>query len=526
MPNEDRADAKILIVDDEPSNVRLLERVLAAAGYRHVTGTTDPRQVLGFYRSVAPDLILLDLMMPHLDGLAVLAQLEAEIPRGEYLPILVLTADATLEARHRALAAGAKDFLTKPFEQLEVVLRIGNLLDTRRLYLALEAQNRSLEQTVRERTERMIQSEKVATMGALLAGVAHELNNPLAVVSGQAQLLREKASDPDVARRADKIYEAAVRCVRIVRNFLALARQRPPERTDVWLQQVVAGAVELLAYELRTDSVEVTVDYQHDLPRLSADPHQLHQVLVNLIANAHHALRRRPQPRAITLTVRHDAARNLVRMQVADTGPGIPAEIQARIFEPFFTTKAPGEGTGLGLSLCRGIVEEHGGTLEVESEPGRGSRFTIELPIVARPLTVAAPEAIETLPPVTGKAVLVVDDEPDVAAVMAEALERDGHTVDVAPNGAVALDMVAAGAYDLILSDTKMPVLDGEAFYAELARRFPALCQRIIFVTGDVLSQEKRAFLERTGAPFLMKPCDLDEVRRVVHRVLAGAASS
>ncbi|HEV8617339.1 MAG TPA: response regulator [Methylomirabilota bacterium] len=523
MPNEDRVAAKILVVDDEPSNVRLLERLLATAGYQHIVATTDARQVLGLFRSVKPDLVLLDLMMPHLDGIAVLGQLTAEIPAGEYLPVIVLTADATLEARHRALAAGAKDFVTKPFEQTEVLLRIGNLLDTRRLYLALEAHNRTLEQTVRERTERLVQSEKVATMGSLLAGVAHEMNNPLAVVTGQTQLLRESATDPDVVRRAEKIDAAAVRCVRIVRNFLALARQRPPERSDVWLQQIVAGAIELLAYELRTDTVEIVVDFDRDIPRLSADPNQLHQVLVNLIANAHQALRRRPQPRTITVAVRHDAARARVRVEVTDTGPGIPPEIQARIFEPFFTTKPPGEGTGLGLSLCRGIIEEHGGTLEVESEPGRGSTFTIDLPIVATPLATPAKEVSETLPPVGRKRLLVIDDEAEVAAVMAEALEREGHTVDVAPNGAVALDMVAGAAYDLILTDTKMPVLDGEGFYEELRRRFPALGGRIIFLTGDVLSQEKRAFLDRTGAPVLMKPCDLAEVRRLVHRVLAGS---
>jgi CheY-like chemotaxis protein len=311
--------------------------------------------------------------------------------------------------------------------------------------------------------------------------------------------------------------------VRIVRNFLALARQRPPERSDVWLQQIVAGAIELLAYELRTDTVEIVVDFDRDIPRLSADPNQLHQVLVNLIANAHQALRRRPQPRTITVAVRHDAARARVRVEVTDTGPGIPPEIQARIFEPFFTTKPPGEGTGLGLSLCRGIIEEHGGTLEVESEPGRGSTFTIDLPIVATPLATPAKEVSETLPPVGRKRLLVIDDEAEVAAVMAEALEREGHTVDVASNGAVALDMMAGAAYDLILTDTKMPVLDGEDFYEELRRRFPALGGRIIFLTGDVLSQEKRAFLDRTGAPVLMKPCDLAEVRRLVHRVLAGS---
>src|SRR5919106_2785436 len=200
-------DDRILIVDDEPANVLLMERLLRDAGYRNLSSTTDSRRVLGLYREVGPDLILLDLMMPYLDGLAVLAQLRHEIAAGVYLPVLVLTADATLEAKRKALAAGAQDFLTKPFEQFEVLLRIRNLLETRRMHLALEAHNRALEDTVRQRTERLLQSEKVATMGSLLAGVAHELNNPLAVLVGQAQLMQTDV-DPTSARRATKIAEA------------------------------------------------------------------------------------------------------------------------------------------------------------------------------------------------------------------------------------------------------------------------------------------------------------------------------
>jgi len=523
MSDDNLTTARILIVDDEPTNVRLLERLLATAGYRHVESTTDSRLALDRYRTHQPDLVLLDLMMPHLDGVAVLEQLRAELRAGDYLPVLVLTADVTLEAKRRALAAGASDFVTKPFEQVEVLLRIGNLLETRRLYLALETQNRTLEQTVKERTERLLQSEKVATMGSLLAGVAHELNNPLAILSGHTQLLRETVTDPAVVRRAEKIGQAADRCVRIVRNFLALVRQRAPERADVWLGQIVQEAVELLGYELRTSDVDVDVDIAPGVPRLSGDPHQLHQVVVNLITNAHHAMRRHPGPRRITLTVRHDPSRDQVRLEVADSGPGIPPDVRARVFEPFFTTKPSGEGTGLGLSLCRGIIEDHGGTIDVTSEPGHGARFVIELPVLTRETKERATDPEERVPRVAAKTVLVVDDEADVAEILAEALSRDGHTVDDARQGATALDMLAVRPYDLIICDTQMPVLDGEGFYIELGRRFPALRNRVIFLTGDVLSREKREFLESTGAPYLTKPCDLAEVRRLVQRTLAAA---
>ena len=520
---DDLTDARILIVDDQLANVRLLERVLALDGYTQLGTTTDSREAVEQYRTFQPDLLLLDLLMPYLDGVAVLQELKRAGAGTTFVPVIVLTADVTPEARKRALAAGAHDFLTKPFEALEVTLRIRNLLNARRLYLELEAQNRSLDQTVKERTERLLQSEKVATMGSLLAGVAHELNNPLAALLGQAQLLRETVTDADLVRRADKIGTAADRCVRIVRNFLTLARQREPERSQVELAQVIRGALELLAYELRTEGVQVTVDVAEPLPTLSADPHQFHQVLVNLVANAQHAMRRQPQPRTLTVGARHDAARQLIAVTIADTGPGIPPDVMARIFEPFFTTKPPGEGTGLGLSLCRGIIEEHGGAIRVESAPGAGTRFTIELPVVVRPVTAAEAPPVETVPAAAPKAILVVDDEEDVAAVIAEALQRDGHSADVATNGAMALEMLGRRVYDVVVSDTKMPVMDGEAFFAEAARRDPTLARRILFLTGDVLSREKREFLERTGAPFLTKPCDLRDMRRAVQRLAAQA---
>jgi len=401
---------------------------------------------------------------------------------------------------------------------------IALLVENGKLYFELDRQNRSLEETVRERTERLLQSEKVATMGSLLAGVAHELNNPLAVVTGHAQLLRDTVSDPGVVRRAEKIDDAAGRCVRIVRNFLALARRQAPERGEVQLNDVVQQAVELLAYELRTGNVEVSLGLAEDLPVLWADGHQLHQVLVNIVANAHHAMRHSSSPRRLTITTERGPAGQQVRLALADTGPGIPAEIRAKIFEPFFTTKPPGEGTGLGLSLCRGIVEEHGGTIGVESEPGRGTTFLIRLPVVPRPTVGAAPDMAEAPVAVGPKTILIVDDEPEIAAILVEALESDGYHTETAENGVDALRRLERHGYDLVMSDTKMPVMDGMEMYRKLERRFPKLQRRIIFVTGDVLDAEKQRFLESTGVPVLTKPFDLSEVRRVVRRRLVDTA--
>jgi two-component system NtrC family sensor kinase len=357
-------------------------------------------------------------------------------------------------------------------------------------------------------------------MSELLAGVAHELNNPLAIVSGHAALLRQTAGNQTVVARAEKIAQAAERCARLMRNFLSLARHYPSERGEVDVNRMITHVHELLGYQLRVDNVEIVFDLAEDLPIIWADPHQLDQVMVNLIGNAHHAMRLRTGPRRLTLATKFERQEHQVRLQVADTGPGIPSEIQGRIFEPFFTTKPPGEGTGLGLSLCRSILEEHGGAIRVESSPGGGAKFIVTLPI-GEPREVAPQAALaEPLAQITGKVVLVVDDEPEMANLLAEMLTSDGHQVEIAANGNEALAKSRQRAYDLIFSDIRMPELDGPGFYQQLTQQHPELRGRFVFVTGDTLGHETRAFLERVGAPGLHKPFTPEEVRQVAQRLL------
>jgi two-component system NtrC family sensor kinase len=377
---------------------------------------------------------------------------------------------------------------------------------------------RAEEELARQR-EALYQSEKLTALGSLLAGVAHELNNPLSVVVGQATMLADAASDPKTADRAQKIRRAADRCARIVRTFLSLARRKTPELTAVQLNTVVEMAVELLAYQLRTGDVELSLDLAADLPPLLADADQLNQVVTNLVHNALQALSEAAGPRRLTIAT-GQGGNGALRLTVADNGPGVPIDLRTRIFEPFFTTKSPGAGTGIGLSLCLGIVASHGGAIRVEETPGGGATFVVELPLrgaVAVPAAAAA--ARETRPLGPRRRILVVDDEPEIAETLAEMLRDAGHSVETAENGRQALDRLAAGAYDLVMSDLRMPVMDGPALYSALRIHHPGLLGRIAFVTGDMLSAQMKEFLAMTGVPSIEKPFTTEAVRALLARL-------
>jgi nitrogen fixation negative regulator NifL len=427
---------------------------------------------------------------------------------------------ATLEFRFRhkdgswrILEAIGKNMLDHP-------MLAGLLINSRDV-----TERRRIEDELARQRAARVQSEKLADMGTLLAGVAHELNNPLTVVTGYSSILRQTLGEGPSRERIDRIATAAERCVRIVRNFLALARQHPLERQLVRLNQIVQEAVELLAYPLRVDNVEVRLDLADDLPKLWADPHQLHQVIVNLITNAHHAMHGSTSDRRLTIRTRFRAADARVAVEVADTGSGIPPEVLARIFEPFFTTKPVGQGTGLGLPLCQGIVEGHGGTLRVESKVGEGTVMIIDLPVLAPTAgEVRETEAAFTLPP--GIRVLVVDDEPHVASVLMDLLKAQGAHAEAASGGREALERLEQAEYDIILSDVRMPGLDGPAFYKVLGATHPQLLSRFVFLTGDTLNPESSEFVQQTGAPCISKPFDFDEVYRVIGRAFGKRATS
>ena len=508
--------AGLLIVDDEPANVRLLELLLERGGYTNFKSTTDSSRVLPLYKEFQPDLLLLDLLMPHPDGFAILEQLKPLIPEGTYFPVLVLTADVSQETKRRALVAGAKDFVLKPFDVTEVLLRIRNLLETRFLHLELQAQNELLETKVRERTEQLRQAEKLATLGELIAGIAHELNNPLSAMVGHAQLLKMGEKDPKTAARADRILEAAQRATRIVRNFLTLVRQHAPEKTPVPVNDIITKTLDLLAYQLRVSDIALETALAPDLPVIAGDPHQLQQVILNLLHNAIQAMAATHRPGSLRVESALSPDRASIRVTVADDGPGIASEHLPRLFEPFFTTKPPGKGTGLGLAIAKGIVTEHAGTLTVKSAPGRGATFVVTLPVSVLPPVRTAPTLAAMIP--AGLRVLLVDDELPLGELMSEALVGRGARVEVAASGQEALEILPRAPVDVLVLDVRMPGMTGTDLWNHVNRTNPALARRTVFCTGDVLTEEIRAFMAGTGCPVVSKPFELGQLFDAVAR--------
>lgn len=350
----------------------------------------------------------------------------------------------------------------------------------RDLTAAKEAERRIREQELRERAH---QSEKLSAMGSLLAGVAHELNNPLAIVVAYSSMLEEMAADPSLKQKAQKINAAAERCARIVKSFLAMVRQKPPLREPADLNQLISGVCDMLNYGLKSAGVRLEKSFDPNLQMVEADSDLFSQVIANLIINAQQALTDRPGDRIIWITTQRAAAG--VSVEIADNGPGIPKEIVHRIFEPYFTTKPAGVGTGIGLSICHNVVHAHGGKLDYADRPGGGASFRIFMPPAdVQPQSAPKAEA----GPSKGMSILVVDDEADVAEMLADMLESAGHRAHIAHTPQQVYDIIDAGGIDAVFTDLRMPQMNGAELRKQIAARNPRLGRRTVIMTGDTIA--------------------------------------
>ncbi len=386
------------------------------------------------------------------------------------------------------------------------------------------SERRQAQETIERQRDALRQGEKLTAMGSLLAGVAHELNNPLAIVMGRASLLEEKTAGTPLAEDAGRIREAAERCGRIVRTFLNMARSKPSARAPVAVNELIHAAAELLQYGLRSHGIELRLELGTALPTVMADADQIGQILLNLIVNGQQALGPVGAPRWLRIGSGLEPPRSgrepRVWVRVQDNGPGVPAALRDAIFEPFFTTKPEGLGTGLGLAVSRGIAREHGGELRVEDAPEGGACFRLSLPISGEAEPLPAPTAPAPLD--EGRArLLVVDDEVEIADLMRAFLEGAGYEVATAESGEVALALLGEARFDAVVSDLRMPDLDGAGLYRRLRADWPQLARRLMFVTGDTLSPGARSFLEETGCPCLDKPFTKADLLARVQQLLA-----
>ncbi|RYY24258.1 MAG: GAF domain-containing protein [Sphingomonadales bacterium] len=367
--------------------------------------------------------------------------------------------------------------------------------------------------------ETLYQTEKLSALGSLLAGVSHELNNPLSIVVAQAVMMERQSQGGELAERAQKIRKAADRCARIVQTFLAMARQKRPEREPVNLNAVAMAAYDLAEYGLRTDGIVAKRELAVTLPTISADSDQLHQIIINLLVNAQQAMGDTAKSeRKLTLRTAEGETAGTVILDVIDNGPGVPDDMRRRIFEPFYTTKPQGEGTGVGLSFSQGLAEAHGGKLELLPAE-RGAHFRLTLPVdpAQGAPELQAPARVSTEGP--ARRALVVDDELEIAESLADFLSIEGFTCDVAVGGVQAQKRLLRGQYDLIVSDLRMPGMDGPQLHAWLKDIRPDLEGRMAFATGDTLGANAARFLEAMDRPVLEKPFMPDAVHRFLQQM-------
>ncbi|MBN9253748.1 MULTISPECIES: PAS domain S-box protein [unclassified Mesorhizobium] len=380
------------------------------------------------------------------------------------------------------------------------------------------------EEEIDRQREKLHQNEKMAAMGSLLAGVSHELNNPLAVVVAQSTLLHEFATDPQTKVRAEKVRAAAERCGRIVKSFLSMVRLHPTTQAETDLNQVIRAALELTAYGARSTGIIIDTDFSAGPLLAMADADHVTQVAANFLINSQHALAGVASDRVIKVTTFRNERGN-PGFSVEDNGPGVPEAIRARIFESYFTTKPVGVGTGIGLSISKSIIERHNGNVWFEEVQPHGARFVVELPAIAGSAVATGDGPVRSN---SLRHALIVDDEPDVAASLSDILELMGIKSRIVPAWTSAAEALSGYTPpDIVFSDLRMPGVSGIAIYRALLAERPELARRFVLVTGDLIGA--KAEIDQLPAPnrpqVLEKPFSTLDVRGVLSAVAEQATA-
>jgi len=370
-----------------------------------------------------------------------------------------------------------------------------------------------------KRLERqLLQTEKLSSLGTMISGIAHELNNPLTGIMGNAEILSQHPGlEPDVVRRLDTIFRESIRASKIIKGLLSFAREHKPERRLISLNDSIMESYKLREYDLKVSDIRVELSLSDRMRPTYADPYQIQQVFVNIINNARDALVEREGG---TLTIRSRQLRDRLVVEFEDNGPGIAPDNLKRIFDPFFTTKDVGKGTGLGLSMAYGIINEHEGTIEAANAPGGGTIFTVSIPVTGVKTSAEKTAERSRDEKQAGKQILVVEDEDHLRTLFQDALTQRGYEVLAASGADEAIDLVNRCRFDGIITDIKMPGPGGVGLYRYITDVYPDLAGKMIFITGDILGKETRSFLSATDCVYLEKPFKLDDLLNALSTVL------
>jgi two-component system NtrC family sensor kinase len=418
-----------------------------------------------------------------------------------------------------AILLGCRDVREFSSAEINLLSSVANQVSASIERIKLLHETQTAYDDLRRTQEQLLQSEKMAAIGQLISGVAHELNNPLTAILGYSQLLSSgEVSSDRGAEYVDKIHKQARRTHRIVNNLLSFARQQRPQRNPVRINQAIEDILALREYDLRINNIRIHRDFGEPLPFVSADTHQLQQVFLNIINNSVDAILERSSQG--DLWVRTAQLDDRVLIEFVDSGPGV--EDAHRVFDPFYTTKPVGKGTGLGLSICYGIVSEHGGEIHVENVPEHGACFTITLPI---PLAVEnSPASSDGAPAIVRGKVLLVDDEEAVLGLEKEILESRALSVTAVRSGEEAMNLLSSETVDLIVTDMKMPgLVSGIALYEWVRNNRPELARKIVFTMSDAATDSTSATLREAGIMCVQKPFEVETFWGAIQRTLREA---
>jgi signal transduction histidine kinase len=526
-------DARILVVDDREDNISALSQILGRAGYAICISITDPREALAKFGDIQPDLLLLDWHMEPLSGLEFIETLKNQVAPEDMPPVLVLTADNTPTTRREALAVGATDFLSKPLDASEVLLRIRNLLQMRQLHRRLQDSRHNLETQVRERTielehtltelrgvqQQVIQQERLRALGAMAAGVAHDFNNALMIIRGYSEMFTRQPNhyrDPEEVRAAFQTITAAAGnaadTVGRLREFYRPYRKGEDDRRAIDLNALVREATQLTRpkWEIQPQARGLSIQIQMrlgDIPRVSAAASEIREVIMNLIFNAVDAM---PQGGQIVVTTGVDE--EYACLTVEDNGTGMTEETRRHCLEPFYSTKGD-QGTGLGLAIVYGIVSRHAGLIRINTQLNQGTQVSVLLPTTT---TQEAGGETPVAAPLHSLNVLVVDDQPEIRHVLSSYLEHDAHKVVTAENGCDALEKFRAGKFDLVITDRAMPKMNGD----QLATAIKEISPREPVILLTAFSDTDRH--PRDIDLLLSKPASLRMLRQAIGKVVAN----